>query len=174
MRSPGRKKCFRRSRSPALPMNLRLHLCPKMSRYRFAPCRFPVLPIERTLTDFARSSCWYPKSRFSPYSKLRSTLTRSGNHRSSQNRPRASCPPGHLAARPNPGSLGQPARSAAGFAPRPWPCVVSMTNPALTATATSADTIDTAITPRCMRLSCSRFSRTCCAVMSPASDLSPR
>ena len=63
---------------------------------------------------------------------------------------------------------------AAGFAPRPLPCVVSMTNPALTATATRADTIDTAITPRCMRLSCSRFSRTCCAVMSPASDLSPR
>lgn len=26
-----------------------------MSRYRFAPGRFPALPIERTLTDFAKS-----------------------------------------------------------------------------------------------------------------------
>ena len=104
MRSPGQKKRFRRSRPPALPMNLHLHLCPKMSRHRFAPGRFPALPIERTLADFAKSSCWYPKSRFSPHSKLRSTRTRSGNHRSSQNRPRAACPPGRLAARPNPGS----------------------------------------------------------------------
>ncbi len=62
----------------------------------------------------------------------------------------------------------------AGFAPKPCPCVVSSTNPAVTATATSAETTDTTITLRWTRLSCARFSRTCWAVTSWASDASPR
>ena len=60
------------------------------------------------------------------------------------------------------------------FVPKPCPCVVTMTKPALTATATSAEATDTAITLRCMRLSCARFSHTRCAVASPRSDASPR